>query len=251
MMNLALSNDSAGKEEKYIRSFIDRKVDGLIVFPVNKDGMPVRKAIQQNIPTVLILNDILDIDANVVKIDDYNAISNTVQYLIDLGHKKIAYIDGYLQYSLRYNTAINDERCKAFRDTMIKNHLMYEKDNYIEFSPLFYETKDYSLLKNLMDREHKPTALVCFHDRIAIWAMQGLKRLGMRVPQDISITGFDNINELQYIEPALTTNRMPTIDIAQQAVSILVEDIENQISGNKKMVLSTEFIVGDSCKQLK
>ncbi|HHV59515.1 MAG TPA: LacI family transcriptional regulator [Clostridiaceae bacterium] len=250
LMNLALSNDDADKEEKYILSFIDRKVDGLILFPVNNDATYVKKAIQNDISTVIVLNDLEDVDTNVVKVDEYNAVSKTVQYLIDIGHKRIAYINGYFHYSPRYNSYINDQRYQAFKDTMVLNHIMYEKENYMEATPHLNDEINRIMLKNIVCRENKPTAMVCLQDRIALWVMMELEKMGLKVPDDISIAGFDNINELNYVKPLLTTTQMPTKEIAHTAVSILVDDISNNRCGNKKVVLETRFIERDSCRRI-
>lgn len=249
-MSLAISNDNPEKESKYLESFIKRNVDGLICIPVNKDSSSIKKALDYKIPVVLLLNKLEKIKTNMILIDDYYSVKKATQYLIDMGHRNILYIDGIRNYSDNYVKYINGERLKGFKDTLEENNIKITQDNYIEFLPEFYSDNNYRLIKKIISKENKPTAIICFHDRIAIWVIKGLKEHNLKIPEDISIVGFDDINELKYIEPGLTTNKTPIKKIAEESFRILLDNIKIPNFIPEEIVLKTELILRESVKKI-
>lgn len=246
VMNLAFSNDRPEREDAIIASFLDRNVDGMIVFPVSRGSAVLRNAAVRR-PLVLLLNDLSLPNTSIVLVNDYNAMRDTVQHLVDLGHRRIAYIDGYLHYSASYNDSINRARSRAYRDALGDYGLAVDPQLTAEFQPSFYDTADYSLLRSFLAAEDPPTAIACFHDRIAIWVTRGLIEMGYSVPHDISVTGFDNIRELQYIRPKLTTSAVPTRRLAEEALSVLFSRFEAPESEARRVLIDAQLIPGDSC----
>lgn len=249
-MVLAISNDDPEKESKYIETFIKRNVDGIICIPVNKNNSAVKRAINQNIPVVLLLNKLKGIDTNLIMIDDYYALKKTTQYLIDMGHRNIMYIDGIRNYSNNYIRYINDERLRGFKDALKENGIQFTQDKYGEFLPEFYNDVEFRLIKKIIDMKDRPTSIICFHDKIAIWALKGFKEYNLKIPDDISIVGFDDLDELRYIEPALTTNRSPIKEIAELSFKMLLDSMNMTSSNSEKIVLKTELIQRESVKKI-
>jgi LacI family transcriptional regulator len=245
-LNLALSNDDAEKEESYLELFVDRKVDGVIVFPVNRDPTAVERILEKRIPLVLMMNDLPSVETNVVTIDEYGAFLAMTEYLIGLGHRDIAYIDGYKRYTAKYNDHINRERFRGFTDALAKHGLGFDGNHYAEFLPAYYEQKDSSSISGLFSGPNPATAAMCFHDRIAVWLQVRLIRDGFGVPDDVSVTGFDDMAELSDIVPGITTIRNPFAEIAAKTVEMLVGDIENGTMSANKVRLGTELIIRQS-----
>jgi LacI family transcriptional regulator len=246
-LTLAISNDDADKEERYLSLFVDRKVDGLVLFPVSRDTTALERVLAAGIPTVLILNDLPEVQTNAVTVNEYGAIQGIVNYLVGLGHRNIAYIDGYRRYSKKYNDYVNKERFRAFSDTLAAYSIPFGEQNYVEFLPEYYQQGDARVVSRVFRGSDPATAVVCFHDRIAIWLQTRLIREGLKVPEDVSITGFDDIDELSDVIPGITTVRNPFARIAEAAVKILIDEIKQGRSTRKKLELETSLVIRQSC----
>jgi LacI family transcriptional regulator len=246
VMNLSFSNDRPDREEAVVRSLLDRSVDGMIVFPVSRDDRALRSAVDAGVPVVVLLNDLNLAEASSVVVNEYAAMGAMVQHLIEYGHRRFAYIDGYVHYSETYNDYVNRERRRAFVDTVTRNGLQLGPAAVVEFDPRLYGSSDFDLLKTVVDASEPPTALVCFHDQIAIWAVQGLQEMGLRVPGDVSVTGFDDIRELAYIQPRLTTSAIPTKVVAAEALQALFHRLDNSDEPPHRVEIPARLVIGES-----
>lgn len=246
VMNLSFSNDRPDREALVIRSYLDRNVDGMIVFPVSKDHTAIDTMQRAGKAVVCVLNDVSISKVSVVVANERTSMASITRHLVDLGHRRIAYINGYLQYSPTYNDYVNVERLSGYVETLRRNNIDPDPRIIVEFNPSLYRNGDYSLLERLLEVESPPTAIQCFHDQIAIWVLQGLKQLGLSVPQDISVTGFDNIRELKYIEPRLTTCALQSEEVAAEAVRCLFRLIDRPSDSRERTIVNTKLVIGDS-----
>ena len=199
-----------------------------------------------NYPFVL-LEDVKGIQANVVAIDNLRAIKKAVKYLIDNGHTKIVHFTGPPQSS---HTA---ERIEGFRHAFSERTLVFKKDMIVSIGSQYEEsfTKTIEYFKNKI-REDYPTAIVCFNDQQALAVLAALKEMNIKVPDDISIIGNDDIYYAKIYPVALTTIRAPQNEIGQRAAEILIRNIESStLLPIEKVVLDTELVVRESTKVLK
>ena len=244
LLNLALSNDDASKEEKYLQLFINRKIDGLIIFPVNRELQGLKRIIKAGIPMVIILND-LPVKTNSVLVAEQSSFADITRYVLSLNHRNILYLDGYRKYTKHYNDYINRERYAGINLALSEYGVDPSSIPVVEFDPGYYELDNLGPLESYFTKK-KTSAVICFHDRIAVWLMMRLQKAGFRIPKDISITGFDDIMELQNIRPGLTTIRNPFSRVAHEAIQLLLSQIEGKELISKK-VLNTELIIRESC----
>jgi DNA-binding LacI/PurR family transcriptional regulator len=198
-----------------------------------------------NYPFVL-LEDVKGIQANVVAIDNKKAIKRAVKYLIDSGHKKIVHFAGPPQSSH------TQERVEGFRYAFSESTLVFSNDMIISvgshFDECFNKSIDYFKKRK---RDNYPTAIVCFNDQQALAVMLALKELKIRVPDDISIIGNDDIYYAKMYPIPLTTIRAPQQEIGIMAAEILIRNIESPtILPIERVILETEFIVRQSSKVL-
>jgi LacI family transcriptional regulator len=251
LLHLALSNDDASREERYLGFFLNRKIDGLIIFPVNRETQGLERIIDAGIPTVILLNTLPVSGADSVLLDEKNAFASLTRYVLSLGHRRILYLDGYRRYTRRYNDHINRERytgvLEAFRETGLDPAAALST---LEFDPLFYGSGDMKPLETCFSGRRRPSAVICFHDRIAVWLMIRLGRAGFRVPEDISLTGFDDIEELQDLKPGLTTLRNPLSAVAHGALRLLLEQLGTGKKPGICITLETELIIRESCRHI-
>lgn len=250
VMNLSFSNDRPDREAAVIKSYLDRNVDGMIVFPVSKDHSAIDAMQRAGKAVVCVLNDVAISNASVVVANERGGMAALTRHVIDLGHRRIAYINGYLHYSETYNDYVNVERLAGYTETLRRNGIEPDPRMMVEFNPAWYRTGDYSLLEELLRADPAPTAIQCFHDQIAIWVLQGLKELGVRVPEAISVTGFDDIRELKYIEPKLTTCAVQSTEVASEAVRSLFRLMDQPTRVRERTVVSTRLAIGTSTARL-
>ena len=235
-------------EKKFSHLFSTKDIKGTIIAPIVEGTAEIEhlfKLKMINYPFVL-LEDVKGIQANVVAIDNLKAIKKAVKYLINSGHTKIVHFAGPPQSSH------TQERIEGFRHAFSESTLVFSKDmifsvgsNYDEsFSRTLEFFKDKS-------REDYPTAIVCFNDQQALAVMTALKNLSIKVPDDISIIGNDDIYYAQIYPVPLTTIRAPQEEIGMRAAEILIRNIESStLLPNEKIVLETEFIIRGSTKVL-
>jgi LacI family transcriptional regulator/LacI family repressor for deo operon, udp, cdd, tsx, nupC, and nupG len=198
-----------------------------------------------NYPFVL-LEDVRGIKANVVAIDNLKAIKRAVAYLINSGHTKIVHFAGPQQSSHTL------ERIEGFRYAFSESPLIFNNEMIIYIGSHYEESlgkiKDY--FKNKC-REEYPTAIVCFNDQQALTVMTALKELNIRVPDDISIIGNDDIYYAKIYPIPLSTIRAPQQEIGKQAAEILIRNIESTtLLPTERVVLETEFIIRESSRVL-
>ncbi|MGX6979373.1 LacI family DNA-binding transcriptional regulator [Vagococcus elongatus] len=183
-----------------------------------------------------------NLDCNTVTMNSYQGGLYATKFLLDMGHENIGYIKGLPRINNFY------DRRRGFKDALKFNHLSPNK------LPKFYlPAMDIKVISK--NREQFSlfveglTAIFCENDYIAISAIKTLKNLGYRIPEDISVIGFDDIFECRVMSPELSTIHVPIKEIAKEAISM----IENNTSGlksKKQIFLNTRLVCRDSVKSL-
>ncbi len=235
-------------EKKLTHLFSIKDIRGAIIAPIVEGTAEIEhlfKLKMINYPFVL-LEDVKGIQANVVAIDNLKAIKKAVKYLIESGHTKIVHFAG------PQKSSHTQERIEGFRHAFSECPLVFNKDMIIsigsDYEESFSKTLEYFKNKN---RKDYPTAIVCFNDQQALAVMTALKELNIRVPDDISIIGNDDIYYAKIYPVPLTTIRAPQYEIGKKAAEILIGSIESSKPlPNKRVVLETEFIIRQSTKVL-
>ena len=235
-------------EKKFSNFFSAKDIKGTIIAPIVEGTAEIEhlfKLKMINYPFVL-LEDVKGIQANVVAIDNLRAIKKAVKYLIDNGHTKIVHFAGPPQSSH------TQERIEGFRHAFSERTLVFKKDMIVsigsQYEESFANTIEY--FKNII-REDYPTAIVCFNDQQALAVLAALKELKIKVPNDISIIGNDDIYYAKVYPVSLTTIRAPQHEIGQRAAEILIRNIESStLLPIEKVVLDTELVIRESTKVL-
>lgn len=235
-------------EKKFSHLFSAKDIKGAIIAPIVEAAAEIEHLFRLkmiNYPFVL-LEDVKGIQANVVAIDNLRAIKKAVKYLIESGHTKIVHFAGPPQSSH------TQERIEGFRHAFSESPLVFNRDMIVSvgsvYEHAFAKTLDYFKNKH---REDYPTAIVCFNDQQALAVMIALKELNIRIPDDISIIGNDDIYYAKIYPVPLTTIRAPQHEIGRKAAEILIRNIESsKLLPVERVVLETEFIIRESSKVL-
>lgn len=243
------SENDHESEKRFSHLFSTKSVKGTIIAPIVEGNAEIEhlfKLKMINYPFVL-LEDVKGIQANVVAIDNLKAIKKAVKYLIDSGHTKIVHFAGPPQSSH------TQERIEGFRHAYSESPLVFSKNMIVSvgsnYDDSFNKTIEY--FKNI-NIEDYPTAIVCFNDQQALGVMMALRELEIKVPDDISIVGNDDIYYAKIYPVPLTTIKAPQHEIGKRAAEILIRNIEAPTQlPVERVVLDTEFIVRGSTKVLK
>lgn len=233
-----LLGDTRGTPERemdYIRRVETRLADGIVQL------RPSSEKSQNNIPP-----DIPCVNAcgceyttgPAIRIDNRAAAKTMVNYLISLGHKRIGVISG-----LKDNPHAID-RLEGYKEAIAEAGIPFEKDLIAEGD--FTMWSGLNAAFQFCNMKVRPTAVFSMNDEMAIGAMQTLKNQGIRIPEDMSVTGFDDIAYSKYSDPSLTTISQPAEEMGKMAMDMLLKVIEGEPLSQRECVLPTEFIIRKS-----
>lgn len=245
---VASSENDHECEKKFTHLFATKDIKGTIIAPIIESTAEIEHLFRLkmiNYPFVL-LEAVNGIQANVVAIDNAKAIKKAVTYLIKSGHKNIVHFAGPPQSSHTH------ERIEGFRHAFSESTLAFKNDMIVPIGSRHEESygKTLEYFKN-KSRLDFPTAIVCFNDQQALAVFAALKELNIRVPDEISIIGNDDIYYAKTYPIPLTTIKAPQKEIGKWAAEILIRNIESQTSlPPEHVVLETEFIIRESSKVL-
>lgn len=245
MMLLCNTSHSNLLEEKYFEELLRRSVEGIIIATPNMLSDTIIKHPKvRNKRVPLLLMDLGKNPRNEGKllVEEYQGVYDATKYLIDNGHRKIAFlreVGDYYQLSERITGFLNClEDCAIEAD-----------ERLIESSPLDIPG-GYQGTNRLLEKNIPFTALVCTNDQMAIGAYQAITEAGSKVPEDISVIGFDGLEITRYMSPALTTVYQPIYDVGYTAGEFIIGAIEKPASKIPNKTFPTKLLIRDSVKRL-
>lgn len=223
-------------------------VDGIIcIGKFSKQEIAELKSLTLNL--IFLDMPVEDPDITSITLDFNQAVNSGMEYLFNLGHQKIGFLGGI--ETPQDNSALRDERFDIFKTFCSTHGIEYE--NYVGMCE-FNISAGYKVMNEMIEKGDLPTAIFAASDPIAIGAMRALQDKGYKIPEDISIVGFDNIEIASYTNPSLTTISTPVYAIGFYGVSILNALISN---GNKalpsamRIKLPCKLEIRNSCKETK
>jgi LacI family transcriptional regulator len=237
---LTLTHKDTREEKKCIEHLLERKVDGIILFSINKGPEFDTYLASLDVPLVTVINKVNN-DLEYVGIDDKSAVFDAVCYLKDCGHKNILYVTAPNNVESTANMYAVERRLQGFLDGCTNSGIMINEGNIIK------ENDYVKVVLNKMREPNPPSAILCSNDIYALEILKALKKAGLKIPYDVSVIGFDNIDELEYVEPGLTTVNVPISEIGKQSVNTLLSLIEKKAQP-KEYILEHKLIVRDSVK---
>jgi LacI family transcriptional regulator len=161
-----------------------------------------------------------------------------MRHLLDLGHRRIAQITGPRGW------LATEDRRRGYRAALAAAGILPDPALEVEAVPEIAPGRDAA--EQLLDLSQPPTAIFAFNDNIAIGAIQAAKARGLRVPEDLSIVGFDDVENATIVTPALTTVRQPLAEMGRTGVSLLIRLLEGQRFETLHVELATRLVVRDS-----
>ncbi len=235
---LVLIGDCAhqNQQEKFFMNLmLTRQIDGMVLLG---SQVPFDTGVeeQRNLPPMVMANEFApELELPTVHIDNLTAAFEAVNYLWQLGHRRIACIAG------PENMPLCHYRLQGYIQAL-RRHGLTVDPHYIIRGDFTFATGA-AALKQLMALTKPPEALFCHSDMMALGAMSQAKSMGLRVPQDISLMGFDDIELSRYSEPQLTTVAQPRFNIGREAMLLLLEQLQGKAVNNGSRLLDFELKV--------
>ncbi|MHC1681863.1 MAG: LacI family DNA-binding transcriptional regulator [Clostridiaceae bacterium] len=241
------TDDRASEEIAYIKSLMGRQVDGIIVIDPKTENIKkgFHEKISRELPLVCINGYNDGIKCSFVLNDELSGARQAMKYLIDLGHKNIAFVRGKKSYSYDLKEEVYKEILKEYGLKKNKKVINIGEGNS-------YDTVDntMNIILNNLENAKLPMAVFACNDLMALGVMNACKKIGYDIPNDVSIIGFDNITISSLVEPKLTTVDQNMYLLGESAAIMLLDIIRNDNKKVGRVSLDTQLIIRNSCAKV-
>lgn len=227
------------KTNMYLDTLVKSRVDGVIVAGGGTDTT-FDPQLFAAYDTKVVLVGRHNLPYPSVQVDNVAAAHGATAHVAQLGHRSVAFIAG----PLTSNTV--QDRLTGYWNALVEHGLVLDQRLVTEGD--FQEGGGYRAVLSLLDGGLLPTGIVAANDRMAFGAMTALSDRGLRVPEDVSLVGFDDVPLASFLRPALTTVAIPSYEIGRAAMSMLADDSE-QVGTDRPRLLPTRLIVRSSCAE--
>ncbi len=231
------------RQMRYLRSLVAKRVDGLIINSVSGLSDPeVEELLGYRIPIVLLNRSDNIQSISTVSGDNFEGGFLAGQHLIGLGHRNLAHLSGPKQHG---NLT---ERARGFLRAV---HQAGDEVHAVVLHGDQNQSGGYSLTRKLLASHTAVTGISTANDAMAFGAIRALLEHGKRIPGDISLVGFDNLDLAAILQPPLTTVHQPKYEMGEAAVQILLRQIAHPDSGPEHRVLGVQLVERESCRRLE
>lgn len=215
--------------------------DGIILVGYEVDPQLIVRISRQGVPFVLVDNDALDMHIDCVVNDDLASAKRMVRHLIELGHRRIAFLGGPQDHGSLM------ERYRGYVQALTEAGLTVHSNLVTFCAPNFRVDDGHRATQELLQTARpRPTALFAANDGLAIGAIRAAQSMGLVVPKDLSVAGFDDIDAARLITPALTTVRVFKYEMGVEAGTRLIHMMQGNVTKPLKLTLPTEIVYRES-----
>ena len=240
---LCNTDENEEKQAQYLDMLLQKQVDGFLFVPARSSADPVKSIQGRNIPVVVLDRRVPGAEVDVIRGASVRGACEMVEYLLSLGHRRIAILSG------PETVSVSRERVKGYKQALRAAGLQTD-DDMVFYGP-FTQQGGYDMTRRAMATDPQPTALFAANNFIAIGAMKALRELKLRVPEDISVAGFDALSSDLVLEPFLTAMVQPAYDMGRQATKMLLNRISSDAqSETQEVVLTPNLVVRQSCRRV-
>lgn len=241
---LGNSGNALARERDIVRVLVEKQIDGLIAATSATVPDHLLEAQRRGVRLILVDSEIDGIDCDTITIDNRTTACQAVDHLLDLGHKRVAVITGPLE------AAFDRQRLDGYRQALERRGLPVD-ERLILRADLLAEGGEQAIAR-LLALKKRPTGLFVTNNMMTLGALVGLTRAGIRLPQDISMVGFDDQDWYSVCHPPLTSMRNPAYDMGYAAADRLLEQLAEKAEDRaRRIILPSELIVRDSTARPK
>ncbi|MDE7299848.1 MAG: LacI family transcriptional regulator [Lachnospiraceae bacterium] len=240
MLNIYVSNENTSEE--IYGMIISSGVEGAIIMNESLGSEYIARIERTGLPMVFLERECCSEKISSIVIDNYIGAEMAMEYLVSLGHRRIGYIHGV-------ESRDDKERYRAYLDVMEKYGLCV--DSELLLNGFFEEVIALSEVKQLLLKKVAlPDAFFCANDEMACGCIRALSSFGVRVPEQVSVIGFDNINLAQYYTPALSTVENPVTELGDKSALELFRLIRREgMPEGVSIKLAPSLVVRESCSR--
>ncbi|WP_345627353.1 LacI family DNA-binding transcriptional regulator [Rugosimonospora acidiphila] len=244
LLFLCSSDEDRAKEKRYLEVLEEQRVNGVLISPVNERDNLLQWLRGRGTAVVLLGRERRDFCS--VRVDDMTGGELAAEHLLDLGHRRLAFVTASLaidQYRIRL---------AGVRRALARRELPDDACEVVEVGSLGTAAEGRAASDVLVADHPEVTGVVCGNDLLAFGVIAGLVRHGIRVPDDISVVGYDDIELAQQSPLPLTTIRQPTQELGRIATNLLIEEGQRAAAhAHQQIVFQPELVVRDSTKRAR
>jgi len=238
---LCNSDDNPDKQRSYLRVLLEKRIDGLIVASAGGDSGLAQGLTGVKTPMVIVDRGLEGVNADLVRIDhEYGAYLAT-RHLLELGHRDIATIGGPASTSVAQMRQAGYRRALQEAGIEVREERMLESD--------FTSTGGYNAAARLLE-SNPPSAIFAGNDMIGIGVLRAAAERNVRVPAELSVIGFDDIQMSRYVYPALTTVGQSILQLGEMAAEVLLRRIAAPDSGTDQRIVTPSIVLRESTAPL-
>ncbi len=230
------SEENEERERAYIEMLLRQRVDGFIINSAVMNMSYFHELEGLEIPYILIDRDLPEADCSKVFGDNSQGGYIGMEHLINLGHRRIGVVGAPA------HTEPIARRIRGTREAMAAHNIPDDPDLLITGDTQLFDM-GYRSAEKLMSLDNPPTAIFCLTDVTAVGAMHAVSERGLKIPEDISILGYDNIPIASYMIPQLTTIEQPIMNMGETAVELLLKNLSEPVAVKQKAVLETNLVI--------
>jgi LacI family transcriptional regulator len=242
---LFTTHRTAAKEASYVNNLAGGMVDGLLLVLPRNPADYIGTLIARKFPFVLIDHQGTGKDCPAVGATNWQGGYQATEHLIAAGHSAIGFITGTM------DLGASIDRLEGYKAALRTHHIAYNP--LLVHEGTYEQTDGYSGALHLLDLPEPPTAIFASNDNMAMGVMDAVRSRGLRIPEDISIIGFDDIPQSALVRPALTTVRQPLEQMGRVATQLLLDLLNDPDKKINRIELPTELVVRNSvtiCKDV-
>jgi len=230
------------KESAYVTKLTRRLADGLLLILPRNAGAYLDTLRQRQFPHVLV--DYFSAKQNVpsVSTTNFRGAYDAMSFLLSLGHQRIGFITGTMEFGCAR------DRLDGYRLALKEHGLPVDPCLICEGD--FMQPQGYQCAQRLLSLPEPPTAIFSSNDTMAFGVMEAARERGLRLPEDLSIVGFDDIPQASHVHPALTTIRQPLEEMGRSAAHLLLKYIAHPNAAVERIELPTRLVIRESCQAL-
>ncbi|MBB3126089.1 LacI family transcriptional regulator [Paenibacillus rhizosphaerae] len=238
------SDEDYAKEKDYVDMILSTRVDGVLFAPAGDLSLKnLEKLRAHNIPFVIMDRAVPGIESDMICGDSKEGARKLVDYLIGLGHRRIALVNGSLDVStarLRY---------EGYAEALALQGIPLDETLIIHQNYRDYHADDH--LEQLLEQPSPPTAIFAANNVLAVGVIRDLRDRGIRVPEDISVVCFDDLDLSSALDPFLTVAAQPAYQFGAMGIQLLVERIRgSSVPDSRKVILPSELVIRSSAKPI-
>lgn len=245
---LCNTDESEAKQARYLSMLMRRRVDGVLLAPATSTCDAIRVLQAQKVKVVVMDRRLTGVAVDVVRGASTDGARQLTEYLLELGHRRIALLTG------PEHVSVSTERATGYGQALARAGV--EIDPSLIFFGHFTVESGSQMTQSVLAQRSRPTALVAANNFIALGALRALRAAGLRVPEDMSLVVFDDLPESYIGEPFLTVVAQPAYELGRTAASLLLKRIAGTISAGaiseepQEIVLPTRLVVRTSARAI-